>query len=90
MSGLFEAIRNLKPVSKKYTVTIQKQQVEVTLEKKLEIQKVGEDKYMLEGKSIRLKPVSKIRRWFPEPAKQNKDPYWVETQERFEWQTPSE
>ena len=74
-------------MTKKYTVTIQKEQVEVTLEKKLEIQKVGEDKYMLEGKSIRLKPVSKTERRFHEPAKQNQDPYWVETRERFEWQT---
>ena len=46
MPGFFEALENFKPTPKKiHTVTIQGQSVVVTLEKKLEVIKHGEDAY---------------------------------------------
>ena len=38
MPGFFEAMKNIKPVAKKHTVTVQGKEIEVSLEKKLEIQ----------------------------------------------------
>ena len=45
MPGFFEALDNLKPKKKVHTVTIKGQSVVVTLEKKLEVMKYGEDAY---------------------------------------------
>ena len=45
MPGFFEAVENFKPKKKVQTVTIQGQSIVVTLEKKLEVMKHGEDAY---------------------------------------------
>ena len=49
MPGFFEAFDSSKPVVKKHTVTIQGNEVEVSLGKKLEIMRAGEDKYILKA-----------------------------------------
>ena len=45
MPGFFEALENFKPKKKVHTVTIQGQSIVVTLEKKLEVMRHGEDAY---------------------------------------------
>ena len=46
MPGFFEALENFKPKKKVHIVTIQGQSIVVTLEKKLEVMKHGEDAYV--------------------------------------------
>jgi hypothetical protein len=49
MPGFFEALDNFKnKETKKYTVVIQGESVEVSLEQKLEIQQSGENAWMLQ------------------------------------------
>ena len=79
-----------KPIVKKFKVTIEGKELEVELKKKLEIQQVGEDKYMLEGNNIVLKPKPKTNRTFPMLEAHNQDPYWIETDEGILWQINSE
>jgi len=64
MPGFFEAFDRRKPVVKKHTVTIQGNEVEVSLGKKLEIMRAGEDKYILKGNEIVVKsmPKNKIQK----------------------------
>jgi len=90
MPGFFEAIRKLKPAIKKHSVTIQGKTIEVSLEKKLEILKKGEDRFMLDGTTIKLKPLTKTKRRFAVLKDFDRDPYWVDTKEGFSWQTESE
>ena len=85
MPGFLEALENTKPLSKKHMVIIQGKQVEVSLEKKLEIIRVGESNYMLQGKNIVLIPAKKTPRVFPVLKQQDIDPYWIKTQEEIEW-----
>ena len=87
MPGFFEAFGNIKPATKKHTVTIQEKVIEVTLEKKLEIQRAGEDKYMLEGSKIILRPRKKTNRRFPVLEQDGIDPYWIATDEGIKWRT---
>jgi hypothetical protein len=90
MPGFFEAMKNIKPVAKKHTVTVQGKEIEVSLEKKLEIQRAGEDKYMLEGKDIVLIPKPKTARRFPVLVGYKQDPYWIETDKGLLWQIEPE
>ena len=61
MPGFFEALENFKPIEKVHTVTIQGQSVVVTLEKKLEVMRHGEDSYMWKtATEFVLKPPPKI------------------------------
>jgi hypothetical protein len=90
MPGFFEAFGKTKPIVKKHLVTIQGKSIEVSLEKKLEILRTGEDRYMLDGSIIKLKPVTKTKRPFPVLKDLDRDPYWIDTEERFSWQTESE
>ena len=71
MPGFFEAINNLPPVKEKvHTVTIQGQSLVVTLEKKLEVMKHGEDAYMWKSPTeIMLKPRRKIEVTYPQLKK---------------------
>ena len=88
-----------KPVVKKHMVTIQGTEIEVDLAKKLEIQRAGEDKYMLQNNEVVLKPKPKTNRRFPELCTDENgydfyqgDPYWVQgtIEEGYTWQTESE
>ena len=66
MPGFFDALRNL-PIQKekKHFVIIQGQQKEVTLEKKLEIIKNGEENYVVKDNTIKKKPELKIKSIYP-------------------------
>ncbi len=65
MSAIFDALDNLpKRQPKKHFVMIDGNKIEVTLEKKLEIMRHGEDKYMIEDSKVVLKPIPKIKSKF--------------------------
>ena len=67
MSELLKALKGLPPtVTKTHTVTIQGQSLVVSLEKKLEVMKHGEDAYMWKSPTeIVLKPPPKARAQYP-------------------------
>tara|TARA_Y100001935_G_C17310774_1_gene515957 strand:+ start:6920 stop:7222 length:303 start_codon:yes stop_codon:yes gene_type:complete len=65
MSELLKALNNLPPVKpKKHFVKVDGKNFEVSLQKKLEIMKVGEDNYMVQGQDIVKKPKLKFRTRF--------------------------
>ena len=100
MPGFFEAMGGLPgPVVKKHVVTIQGKEIEVDLAKKLQIQRAGEDKYMLQNNVVVLIPIPKTNRRFPELRTDENgynfhegDPYWVQgtIEEGYTWQIESE
>ena len=103
MPGFFEAAEEgwgKEPEKKKiYTVNIQGKEIEVSLEKSLEIMKHGEEAYMLEGGKIVPRPIKKNDIKRPVLKKSDKgykfydnDPLWVESivEEGFSWQIESE
>ena len=67
MSELLKALQGRKPPQKKvHTVTIQGQSLVVSLEKKLEVMKHGEDAYMWKSATeIMLKPQPKSKTQYP-------------------------
>ena len=67
MSELLKALHGLTPVKKKvHTVTIQGQSLVVSLEKKLEVMKYGEDAYIWKSPTeIMLKPKTKSKTQYP-------------------------
>ena len=99
MPGFFEALDKLKTVEKKHEVTIQGKTLSVSLEKKIEIIRAGEDKYMIKDGQIERKPKTKTKRTFP-VLKSNRpgyvfyegNPFWVARhgEEGYEWQIESE
>ena len=65
MSAIFKAMANLpKREPKKHFVTEDGKEIEVALEKKLEMMRHGFDQYMMEDGKIVLKPVPKIKSKF--------------------------
>ena len=65
MSEIFKALAKLpKREPKKHFVTVEGKRIEVSLEKKLEIIKHGEESYMLEDGNIVLKPTPKLKSKF--------------------------
>ena len=56
MSDLFKALQNFKTVAKKHTVLVDDQEIEVTLQKKLEIIQNGADNYTIKEGLVILKP----------------------------------
>ena len=100
MNELLKALNNLAPQKKKgHTATIQGKEIEVSLEKSLEIMKHGEDAFILKEGNIVRKPVIKASRKLPVLQKSdrgykfyNDDPLWVESiiEEGFSWQTEQE
>ena len=74
MPGLFEALSKVPPQKKKvHTVTIQGQSIVVTLEKKLEVIRHGEDAYhWINEKEFTLKPKPKPRTQYPVLKKSEK------------------
>ena len=95
MPGFFEALENIKPKKKVHTVTIQGQSVVVTLEKKLEVMKHGEDAYEWKTNTefVRKKRLPAEQRQPTLHSAEvgyhfyNGDPFWVEKHNRggFEW-----
>ena len=67
MSEILKALQDLPPVPKKvHTVTIQGQSLVVSLEKKLEVMKNGEDAYTWKSPTeIMLKPKTKPSTQYP-------------------------
>ena len=100
MPGFFEAMANMpEPRVKKHMVTIQGKEIEVELAKKIEIMRSGEDKYMLEGDEIIMKPIPKTNKKFPVLCTDENgykfytgDPYWVQgtIEEGYTWQIERE
>ena len=103
MPGFFEAAAEVwgkEPEKKKiYTVNIQGKEIEVSLEKSLEITRLGEELYMLEDGKIVLRPIKKNNLRKSVLKKSDKgykfydnDPLWVESivEEGFSWQIESE
>ena len=65
MAAIFKALANLpKREPKKHFVTVDGKEIEVALEKKLEMMRHGFDQYMMEDGKIVLKPVPKIKSKF--------------------------
>ena len=66
MSELLKALQNLpEQVVKKHFVNIDGVDIEVTLQKKLEIMRHGEDKFVIKGNEIVLKPKPKAKTTYP-------------------------
>ena len=66
MPGFFEALNETSAINdKKHFVTIQGQVKEVSLQKKLEIFKHGEENFLLNGNKIELKPKPKSKTAYP-------------------------
>ena len=100
MDELLQAINTSQTQKKKiHTVNIQGNEIEVSLEKKLEIQRAGEEAFMLDTGEIVRKPVVKKSRKLPMLKKSkigchfyNSNPFWVEriAEEGYTWQIESE
>jgi|TARA_R110000803_G_scaffold53373_1_gene109590 hypothetical protein len=103
--AFFEAAKQVwgkAPKEKKYTVTIEGKEIEVSLEKNLEIMKHGEEAFMLQDEKIVRRPIKKNNLKKPILKKQlpgklgykfyDNDPLWVESvvEEGFSWQIESE
>ena len=100
--AFFEAAKQVwgkAPKEKKYTVTIEGKEIEVSLEKSLEIQQAGEEAFMLQDGKIMRIPIKKNNLRKPVLKKSDKgykfydnDPLWVESivEEGFSWQIESE
>jgi len=99
MPGLFEALNKLETIEKKHLVTIQGKEIEVSLEKKIEIQRAGEDKYMLKDGIAVLIPRPKTKIKFATLTKADRgyvfhqnNPFWVDdiNDKGYVWQIESE
>ncbi len=97
MPGFFDALKDFKPTPKKvHTVTIEGQSVVVTLEKKLEVIKHGEDAYEWKTNTefVRKKriPVEQRQPLMYKADKgvnfYKKNPFWVKNidKEGYIWQ----
>ena len=96
MPGFFDALANFKPKKKVHTVTIQGQSIVVTLEKKLEVMKHGEDAYMWKTNMefVRKKriPAEQRQSLMHKAGKgytfYKKNPFWVKNidKEGYIWQ----
>ena len=103
--AFFEAAKQVwskAPKEKKYTVTIEGKEIEVSLEKNLEIMKHGEEAFMLQDEKIVRRPRKPNILKKPVLKKQlpgkpgykfyDNDPLWVESivEEGFSWQIEQE
>lgn len=83
MSEIFNLLKNFKSPPKKHFVTVENTKIEVTLQEKLDIIRVGENNYTLKnGKPVR-KQTQIDRHKFVEIENFTSDPYWPE--EKFVW-----
>tara|TARA_R110001592_G_scaffold67438_2_gene207002 strand:- start:1123 stop:1425 length:303 start_codon:yes stop_codon:yes gene_type:complete len=79
MSSILEALRNRpRKQPKKHFVKVGGKEIEVSLEKKLEIIRRGEDRYMLEENQIVLKPERKIKAKFKKLVDSEKGYYFLD------------
>ena len=87
------------PKRKTHTVVIQGQEIEVTLEKKLQVQRAGEYAFILDNGEIVPKPKKKNKLQCKVLVKTNMgghfydgDPFWIEkiSEEGYAWQIESE
>ena len=95
MPGFFEALENFKPQKKQpHVVTIEGQSIVVSLERKLEIMRAGEDAYMWQkGEVVRKKriPVEQRQPLMHKADKgytfYKKNPFWVKNigKEGYVW-----
>ena len=96
MSGFFEALENFKPQKRRpHVVTIEGLSIVVSLERKLEIMRAGEDAYMWQkGEVVKKKRIPAEQRQ-PILQKESKgvkfykqNPFWVKSvgKEGYTWQ----
>ena len=87
------------PRNKIHTVCIQGKEIEVSLQKKLEIQRAGEYSFILKDGQIVPKPRKKVSLTCPQLVKADigghfcdGDPYWITeiAEEGYQWQIKSE
>ena len=79
MPGFFEALNETSFVNdKKHFVTIQGQTKEVSLQKKLEILKHGEENFLLKENEIKLKPKPKLKTAYPVLQKVEKGYHFID------------
>ena len=101
MLDLVKAMKDLEPIKEKvHTVTIQGQSIVVTLEKKLEVMRHGEDAYKWKSATeFVLKPRPKVGVVYPHLRKADKgynfydnDPYYPKdiVEEGYTWQIDTE
>jgi hypothetical protein len=85
MKELFKALDIQKKINnvKKHFVKIQGKEVEVSMEKKIEIIRNGESNYILEGMTPVLVEIKIDMNVFPEIENFTSDPYWPT--ERLIW-----
>lgn len=76
MPGAFEALSSLKKVDKKHFVTIEGQQIEVSLVDKIKIQKHGEHNYTVKDGVPELKQITRQRNTYAEIENLTSDPFW--------------
>lgn len=85
--------------NKIHTVCIQGKEIEVSLQKKLEIQRAGEYSFILKDGQIVPKPRKKVSLTCPQLVKADigghfcdGDPYWITeiAEEGYQWQIKSE
>ncbi len=96
MPGFFDALKNFKSKERKpHTVTVEGQSMVVSLERKLEIMKVGEENYVWQKGEIVRKKITPKEQQQTILTKANKgytfhkkDPFWVENinEEGYIWQ----
>ena len=96
MDELTRALMDMPPPKKKiHTVSIQGQEIEVSLQKKLEILRAGESAYILQDGKILPRPKKKTKVECKVLVKADMgghfcegDPYWIESvaEEGHQWQ----
>jgi len=100
MDELLKAIRSMPAPKKKiHTVIIQGQTIEVSLEQSLEVQRHGEDAFILQDGKLERKPKKKKHLQSSVLKKDTRgchfydgDPFWIEKidNEGYTWQIESE
>ena len=100
MDEIFKQLAKVPPPKMKvHTVNIQGVEVEVSLQKKLEIQRAGEYSFILKDGEIVPKPRKKVKLTCPQLVKAvvgghfcDGDPHWIikVDKEGYQWQIKSE
>ena len=100
MDELLKAIKSMPATKKKiHTVTIQGKTIEVSLEQSLDVQKHGEDAFILQDGKLARKPIEKKHLQSSVLKKDKRgchfyddDPFWIEKidNEGYTWQIESE
>ena len=100
MDELLKAIKSMPAPKKKiHTVTIQGKTIEVSLEQSLDVQRHGEDAFILQDGKLARKPIEKKHLQSSVLKKDKRgchfydgDPFWIEKidNEGYTWQIESE